>query len=47
MGKRVYLSDAELALLREAVVKWTNWAVDDRTEDEHDALDSLRRKGVW
>jgi hypothetical protein len=47
MGKRVYLNDAELELLREAVEKWTNWAVDDRTEEEHDALESLRRKRVW
>lgn len=46
MGKRVYLNDAELALLREAITKWENWAIDDRTDAEWDALESLSAKGV-
>jgi hypothetical protein len=47
MGKRVYLNDAELELISEAIAKWSNWATDDRTDAEYDALDSLNRKGLW
>lgn len=46
MGVRVYLNNAELELLREAISKWENWATDDRTDVEWDALETLSAKGV-
>lgn len=46
MGRRFYLSDPELALIRDAVVKWDNWTTDDRTDEEDAALASLTYKGV-
>jgi hypothetical protein len=45
-GRQVYLTEDEQALLREAVRKWENWAIDDREDWEHDALESLTRKGL-
>lgn len=43
MGKRVYLNNAELELLREAIDKWENWSHEDRTDVERDTLESLLR----
>lgn len=46
MGGRVYLNDAERRVIREALLKWENWAEDDKTDEEYKVLDSLNLKGL-
>lgn len=44
MGKRIYLTTVQEAVIREALLKWENWSDEDREEKEEEGLRSLWQK---
>lgn len=46
MGRKVYLSDAEVRVLNEALTKWNNWSCESQEGWEIRAYDKLIHK-LW
>lgn len=44
MGRRIYLSDAEVRVLNEALRKWENWSQDSIEPWEVEAMSKLDHK---